>query len=145
MNSPKKKDIIWKQCIKSARSQGANLILNYFNYLKWMYSLDLQGKENCPNVLLVFFSPSGKKKSAKAKTSCSISVCPPAACWMSSTGDWEQAAMVNLTLDLIAKSRSYLKKSRELSFPDYLMKLTHLHFSGKDIDDIVRFLSPFFF
>ncbi|XP_075906371.1 protein phosphatase 1 regulatory subunit 42 isoform X2 [Nelusetta ayraudi] len=44
--------------------------------------------------------------------------------------------MVHLTLDLIAKSRNYLKKSRELSFPDYLMKLTHLHFSGKDIEDI---------
>lgn len=46
--------------------------------------------------------------------------------------------MVHLTLDLIAKSRNYLKRSRELSFPDYLMKLTHLHFSGKDIEDIVR-------
>lgn len=53
--------------------------------------------------------------------------------------------MVHLTLDLIAKSRNYLKKSRELSFPDYLMKLTHLHFSGKDIEDIVSILSLLFF
>lgn len=58
--------------------------------------------------------------------------------------------MVHLTLDLIAKSRNYLKKSRELSFPDYLMKLTHLHFSGKDIEDIVimtfsLFISFFFY
>lgn len=52
--------------------------------------------------------------------------------------------MVHLTLDLIAKSRNYLKKSRELSFPDYLMKLTHLHFSGKDIEDIVSIFSLFF-
>lgn len=53
--------------------------------------------------------------------------------------------MVHLTLDLIAKSRNYLKKSRELSFPDYLMKLTHLHFSGKDIEDIVSILSLLYF
>lgn len=53
--------------------------------------------------------------------------------------------MVHLTLDLIAKSRNYLKKSRELSFPDYLMKLTHLHFSGKDIEDIVSIFFKFFF
>lgn len=52
--------------------------------------------------------------------------------------------MVHLTLDLIAKSRNYLKKSRELSFPDYLMKLTHLHFSGKDIEDIVSIFSSFY-
>lgn len=45
--------------------------------------------------------------------------------------------MVRLTVDLIAKSRNHFKKKRGLSCPDYLKTLTHLHFSSKDIDDIV--------
>ncbi|KAM6971306.1 protein phosphatase 1 regulatory subunit 42 isoform 2-T2 [Tautogolabrus adspersus] len=44
--------------------------------------------------------------------------------------------MVRLTLDLIAKSKNHFKKKRGLSFPEYLKALTHLHFSGKNIEDI---------
>lgn len=57
--------------------------------------------------------------------------------------DWGPATMVHLTVDLISKSRNFHKRRRDLSFPDYLRKLTHLHFSGKDIEDIVcRILPP---
>lgn len=45
--------------------------------------------------------------------------------------------MVRLTVDLIAKSKKHLKKKRGLAFPEYLKTLTHLHFSSKNIDDIV--------
>ncbi|XP_062235583.1 protein phosphatase 1 regulatory subunit 42 isoform X1 [Platichthys flesus] len=44
--------------------------------------------------------------------------------------------MVQLDIDLIAKSRKHFKKKRGLSFPDYLKTLTHLHFSSKNIEDI---------
>ncbi|XP_034562116.1 protein phosphatase 1 regulatory subunit 42 [Notolabrus celidotus] len=44
--------------------------------------------------------------------------------------------MVCLTLDVIAKSKNHFKKKRGLSFPEYLRALTHLHFSGKSIEDI---------
>uniref|UniRef100_A0A3B4WWG3 Protein phosphatase 1, regulatory subunit 42 n=1 Tax=Seriola lalandi dorsalis TaxID=1841481 RepID=A0A3B4WWG3_SERLL len=44
--------------------------------------------------------------------------------------------MVHLNIDLIAKSRNHFKKKRGLSFPEYLKTLTHLHFSGKNIEDI---------
>ncbi|XP_029385334.1 protein phosphatase 1 regulatory subunit 42 [Echeneis naucrates] len=44
--------------------------------------------------------------------------------------------MVHLNVDLIAKSRNHLKKKMGLSFPEYLKTLTHLHFSGKNIEDI---------
>lgn len=44
--------------------------------------------------------------------------------------------MVQLTVDLIAKSRKHFKKKRGLSFPEYLKTLTHLHFSNNNIEDI---------
>ncbi|KAM3593381.1 uncharacterized protein V6R79_011800 [Siganus canaliculatus] len=44
--------------------------------------------------------------------------------------------MVRLTIDLIAKSRHHFKKKRDLTFPEYLKRLTHLHFSSKNIEDI---------
>ncbi|XP_074549970.1 protein phosphatase 1 regulatory subunit 42 [Halichoeres trimaculatus] len=44
--------------------------------------------------------------------------------------------MVCLTLDLIAKSKNHFKKKRGLSFSEYLRALTHLHFSGKNIEAI---------
>lgn len=126
-----------------------NLILDCFNYSYSVY--DFQFKANCTNVIFLV----KKKKNLLAQHFLFHLSCPElatAACWMvrrSSTRDWGRATMVHLTLDLIAKSRNYLKKSRELSFPDYLMKLTHLHFSGKDIEDIVimtfsLFISFFF-
>uniref|UniRef100_A0A673X0X0 Protein phosphatase 1, regulatory subunit 42 n=1 Tax=Salmo trutta TaxID=8032 RepID=A0A673X0X0_SALTR len=43
--------------------------------------------------------------------------------------------MVRLTMDLIAKSSYYLKNKRSYSLPQYL-KLTHLNFSNKNIEDI---------
>lgn len=45
--------------------------------------------------------------------------------------------MVRLTVDLIAKSRKHLQKKRGLSLSEYLKKLTHLHFSSEDIEEIV--------
>lgn len=56
--------------------------------------------------------------------------------------DWGPGTMVHLTVDLISKSRNFHKRRRDLSFPDYLRKLTHLHFSGKDIEDIVSSIPP---
>ncbi|XP_077409950.1 protein phosphatase 1 regulatory subunit 42 [Vanacampus margaritifer] len=44
--------------------------------------------------------------------------------------------MVRLTTDLIAKSRHNFKKKRGLSLEYYLKTLTHLHFSGHNIEDI---------
>lgn len=44
--------------------------------------------------------------------------------------------MVRLTMDLIAKSSYDLKNKRSYSLPQYL-KLTHLNFSNKNIEDIV--------
>ncbi|XP_020502154.2 protein phosphatase 1 regulatory subunit 42 isoform X1 [Labrus bergylta] len=44
--------------------------------------------------------------------------------------------MVRLTLDVIGKSKNHFKKKRGLSFPEYLKTLTHLHLSGKNIEDI---------
>ncbi|XP_057680513.1 protein phosphatase 1 regulatory subunit 42 [Corythoichthys intestinalis] len=44
--------------------------------------------------------------------------------------------MVRLTIELIAKSRYNFKKKIGLSFQDYLRTLTHLHFSGYNIEDI---------
>ncbi|KAM3860716.1 protein phosphatase 1 regulatory subunit 42 [Diretmus argenteus] len=44
--------------------------------------------------------------------------------------------MVRLTLDLIAKSSSHFKKKRSHSLSRYLKTLTHLYFSGKNIEDI---------
>lgn len=45
--------------------------------------------------------------------------------------------MVRLTIDLIANSRNHFKKKRGLSLLEYLKTLTHLHFSSKNIEDIV--------
>lgn len=47
------------------------------------------------------------------------------------------AAMVSLTTELIAKSRSHVKRKQGLSSQEYLRILTHLHFSNKNIEDIV--------
>uniref|UniRef100_A0A3Q3VQ67 Protein phosphatase 1 regulatory subunit 42 n=1 Tax=Mola mola TaxID=94237 RepID=A0A3Q3VQ67_MOLML len=44
--------------------------------------------------------------------------------------------MVRLTLELIAKSRSHFQKRSGISFLEYLRTLTHLHFSGRNIEDI---------
>ncbi|KAG9347958.1 hypothetical protein JZ751_003975 [Albula glossodonta] len=44
--------------------------------------------------------------------------------------------MVRLNLDLIAKSSSCLKNKGKCSFEEYLKKLTHLHFSNKNIEYI---------
>lgn len=47
------------------------------------------------------------------------------------------ATMVRLTTELIAKSRSHVKKKQGPSSQEYLRILTHLHFSNKNIEDIV--------
>lgn len=54
------------------------------------------------------------------------------------------AIMVRLTTELIAKSRNHDKRKRGLSPQEYLRILTHLHFSNKNIEDIVsiRYLNP---
>ncbi|XP_061614308.1 protein phosphatase 1 regulatory subunit 42 [Phyllopteryx taeniolatus] len=44
--------------------------------------------------------------------------------------------MVNLTTELIAKSRNNFKKKRGLSLQEYLRTLTHLHLSGHNIEYI---------
>ncbi|XP_077480787.1 protein phosphatase 1 regulatory subunit 42 [Stigmatopora argus] len=44
--------------------------------------------------------------------------------------------MVRLTTELIAKSKNNFKKKIGLSLQDYLRTLTHLHFSGYNIEDI---------
>ncbi|XP_029004599.1 protein phosphatase 1 regulatory subunit 42 isoform X2 [Betta splendens] len=49
--------------------------------------------------------------------------------------------MVLLTIDLIAKSPKHFKKKRGLSLPDYLQTLTHLHFSSRNIEDIITHIS----
>ncbi|KAF4075658.1 hypothetical protein AMELA_G00221350 [Ameiurus melas] len=46
------------------------------------------------------------------------------------------AAMVRLTVDLIARSNNRLKTTRHFSIQHYLKKLTHLNFSNRNIDDI---------
>lgn len=45
------------------------------------------------------------------------------------------ATMAQLNVNLIAKSRNHFKKKQGL--PEYLRTLTHLHFSSKNIEDIV--------
>jgi len=47
--------------------------------------------------------------------------------------------MVRLTTDLLAKSISR-KNRNEDDFGQYLRKITHLNFSDKNIDAIVRFI-----
>eukprot|EP00066_Takifugu_rubripes_P004568 XP_003968023.1 PREDICTED: protein phosphatase 1 regulatory subunit 42 [Takifugu rubripes] len=44
--------------------------------------------------------------------------------------------MVRLTTELIAKSRSHVKRKQGPSSQEYLRILTHLHFSNKNIEDI---------
>ena len=50
--------------------------------------------------------------------------------------------MVRLTLDLIAKN-SNLKPRKEENVLQYLKKITHINFSDKNIDAIVRTLKLF--
>ena len=50
--------------------------------------------------------------------------------------------MVRLTLDLIAKN-SNLKPRKEENTLQYLKKITHINFSDKNIDAIVRTLKLF--
>ncbi|XP_030205647.1 protein phosphatase 1 regulatory subunit 42 isoform X1 [Gadus morhua] len=45
--------------------------------------------------------------------------------------------MVRLTVDLIAKSSSHIRKKGDRSLPDYLRRLTHLNFSNRSIVDIL--------
>ncbi|CAL8319468.1 unnamed protein product [Boreogadus saida] len=44
--------------------------------------------------------------------------------------------MVRLTVDLIAKSGSHIRKKGDRSLADYLRRLTHLNFSNRSIEDI---------
>lgn len=50
--------------------------------------------------------------------------------------------MVRLTLDLIAKNIN-LKSRKEETISQYLKKITHINFSDKNIDAIVRTLKLF--
>ncbi|XP_041824354.1 protein phosphatase 1 regulatory subunit 42 [Melanotaenia boesemani] len=44
--------------------------------------------------------------------------------------------MVQLTVDLISKSRKHFKKKKGISLTQYLKTLTHLHFSSSNIESI---------
>lgn len=51
--------------------------------------------------------------------------------------------MVQLTMDLIAKSVNHKNRNEE-DFGQYLRKITHLNLSDKNIDAIVRFIFLYF-
>lgn len=52
--------------------------------------------------------------------------------------------MVRLTTELIAKSKNQVNRKRGLSSQEYLWRVTHLHLSNKNIEDIVSmcYLNP---